>query len=657
MSNGSAQRGGFQISSWSIRNPIPTIVFFLVMTIAGVMGFQSLRVNNWPDIDFPIVVVTVTRAGAAPEELQNQVTRIVEDSVSGLGGVKHIQSYVNEGASTTVITFQLDEDLERATNDVRNAVAGVRSSLPGDVQDPIVSRVDNAQGQPLLTYVIRSDNMSPEDLSWYVDNDVAKKALAVKGVSSLTRNGGVDREIRVELDPARLAAKGVTASDISSQLASYNVNMPGGRFNSGTSEQTIRTVGGADTVTALSESRINLSNGQSVRLGDLGTVTDTWSEPRTRARYNGNEVVGFSVERTRGTSEKRVAEGVRAAVKALAASNPHVQIEEVASSVDEVNRSFDSSMEALVIGALLAVAVVFLFLRDWRATFVSAVAMPMSLLPTFYVMSLLNQSFNIVTLLALSLTIGILVDDAIVEIENIVRHMRMGKSPYRAALEAADEIGLAVIAISLTIIAIFAPASFMSGIAGQFFKQFGITVSVQVFFSLLAARFVTPVLAAYFLKHHEHDDPPPGRAMHAYTRLVTWSVKHYFITVLIGFGIFAASIWSITLLPQGFLPAQDSARSLLAMELPPGTHPAAGFVANSEAMLAFVEAQPEEFFAQPNTYRNIRGDEFTSFHSEMIIHCMNHSTFHRGQLVTLIRETGWTEKLPSTDMITYFREQ
>ena len=527
MSNGSAQRGGFQISSWSIRNPIPTIVFFLVMTIAGVMGFQSLRVNNWPDIDFPIVVVTVTRAGAAPEELQNQVTRIVEDSVSGLGGVKHIQSYVNEGASTTVITFQLDEDLERATNDVRNAVAGVRSSLPGDVQDPIVSRVDNAQGQPLLTYVIRSDNMSPEDLSWYVDNDVAKKALAVKGVSSLTRNGGVDREIRVELDPARLAAKGVTASDISSQLASYNVNMPGGRFNSGTSEQTIRTVGGADTVTALSESRINLSNGQSVRLGELGTVTDTWSEPRTRARYNGNEVVGFSVERTRGTSEKRVAEGVRAAVKALAVSNPHVQIEEVASSVDEVNRSFDSSMEALVIGALLAVAVVFLFLRDWRATLVSAVAMPMSLLPTFYVMSVLNQSFNIVTLLALSLTIGILVDDAIVEIENIVRHMREGKKPYPAAIEAADEIGLAVVATTATLIAVFAPTGFMPGIVGQFFKSFAIASCVSVFFSLVVARTLTPLMGAYLLRSDEKHDEDKPFWMDGYQKLLHWCLSGY----------------------------------------------------------------------------------------------------------------------------------
>ena len=517
--------GGFQISSWSIRNPIPTLVFFVVMTIAGILGFGQMRINNWPDIDFPIVVVTVVRSGAAPTELQNQVTRIVEDSVAGLGGVRHIQSVVNEGASTTIITFQLDTDLEKATNDVRNAVAGVRANLPSDVLDPIVSRVENAQGQPLLSYTIRAANMTPEDLSWYVDNDVAKKVLGVKGVSQLTRDGGVDREIRIELDPAKLAAQGVTAGDISQQLRNFNVNMPGGRFNAGTSEQTIRTVGGANSVQQLSDTRITLSNGGSVRLGDIAAVSDTWSEPRTRARYNGNEVVGFNIQRTRATSEVHVAEGVRTAIAALKASNPNVQIEEVSSSVKEVQRSFDTSMEALVIGAALAVFVVWLFLRDWRATLVSAVAMPMSLLPTFYVMHLLNQSFNIVTLLALSLTVGILVDDAIVEIENIVRHMREGKKPYQAAIEAADEIGLAVVATTATLIAVFAPTGFMPGIVGQFFKSFAIASCVSVFFSLVVARTLTPLMGAYLLRANpKHDNDKPFW-MDGYQAMLKWCLE------------------------------------------------------------------------------------------------------------------------------------
>jgi multidrug efflux pump subunit AcrB len=569
MATAQSPGGGFQISSWSIRNPIPTLVFFVVMTIAGILGFSQTRINNWPDIDFPLVVVTVVRSGAAPTELQNQVTRIVEDSVSGLGGVRHIQSIVNEGASTTIITFQLDTDLEKATNDVRNAVAGVRANLPSDVLDPIVSRVENAQGQPLLSYTIRAANMTPEDLSWYVDNDVAKKVLGVKGVSQLTRDGGVDREIRIELDPAKLAAQGVTAGDISQQLRSFNVNMPGGRFNAGTSEQTIRTVGGANSIQQLSDTRITLSNGGSVRLGDIATVSDTWSEPRARARFNGNEVVGFNIQRTRATSEVSVAEGVRAAIAALKASNPNVQIEEVSSSVNEVQRSFDTSMEALLIGAALAVFVVWLFLRDWRATLVSAVAMPMSLLPTFYVMHLLNQSFNVVTLLALSLTVGILVDDAIVEIENIVRHMREGKKPYQAAIEAADEIGLAVVATTATLIAVFAPTGFMPGIVGQFFKSFAIASCVSVFFSLVVARTLTPLMGAYLLRANpKHDNDKPFW-MDGYQSMLRWCLEghlkwrwyilmhgalisimlliNYLTKNMVPMGIAAAGVFAVTL--------------------------------------------------------------------------------------------------------------
>ncbi|MFT4075885.1 MAG: efflux RND transporter permease subunit [Asticcacaulis sp.] len=566
-----AEGGGFQISSWSIRNPIPTIVFFIVMTIVGILGFQSMRVNNWPDIDLPYVVVTVIRSGAAPSELQNQVTRIVEDSVSGLGGVRHIQSTVNEGASTTVVQFQLGEDLEKATNDVRNAVAGIRSDLPSDVQDPIISRVDNAAGGALLSYTIRAAEMSPEQLSWYVDNDVSKRVLAVKGVSKLTRDGGVDREIRIELDPAKLAAQGATASDISSQLRSFNVDMPGGRFNFGGQEQNIRTLGNADTVHLLAEKRIVLSSGKSVRLGDLGTVSDTWTEPRVRARYNGNEVVGFSIQRTRGTSEVAVAKGVTAAIEKLKNDNPNVRIEEVASSVTDVQRSYDASFEALIIGALLAVVVVWLFLRDWRATFVSAIAMPMSLLPTFFVMHATNQSFNVVSLLALSLTVGILVDDAIVEIENIVRHMREGKKPYQAAIEAADEIGLAVVATTATLIAVFAPTGFMPGIVGQFFKSFAVAACVSVFFSLVVARTLTPLMGAYLLRDNpKHKDDEPFW-MSTYLKMLRFSLRHKILVVFCSLAFFAGSAALVALLPSDTIPASDQSMSTMSISLPPGS--------------------------------------------------------------------------------------
>ncbi|MGZ3297728.1 MAG: efflux RND transporter permease subunit, partial [Asticcacaulis sp.] len=564
--------GRMQISSWSIRNPIPTIVFFVVMTIVGIFGFSSMRINNWPDIDFPYVVVTVIRSGAAPVELQNQVTRIVEDSVSGLGGVRHIQSTVNEGASTTVVEFQLETDLEKATNDVRNAVAGIRGNLPGDVQDPIISRVDNASGQPLLTYTIRASNMTPDQLSWYVDNDVSKRVHAVKGVAQLNRDGGVDREIRVELDPGKLAAQGATAADISNTLRNFNVNMPGGRFNSGGLEQNIRTIGIAPSVASLADMRVTLSSGKSVRLGDLGTVTDTWSEPRSRARFNGNEVVGFNIERTRGTSEVAVAAGVRQAVQKLQAENPNVQIDEVASSVVDVQRSYDTSFEALIIGAILAVVVVFLFLRDIRATFVSAVAMPMSLLPTFFVMHAVNQSFNVVSLLALSLTVGILVDDAIVEIENIVRHMRQGKAAYPASIEAADEIGMAVVATTATLIAVFAPTGFMPGIVGQFFKCFAIAACVSVFFSLVVARTLTPLMGAYLLRRKsdekEHDEP---FWMKGYLSLLGFCLRHRGLVVVCTLLFFAGSIALVATIPSDNIPASDQSMSIMSLSSPPGT--------------------------------------------------------------------------------------
>src|SRR5262249_4612754 len=402
--------------------------------------------------------------------------------------------------------------------------------------------------------------------------DVVKRALqGVRGVAQVERIGGVEREILVSLDPDRLQAAGLTAVNVSQSLRGTNVDLAGGRAGIGKNAQATRTVAGGKALNEPAGTMIPLSGGGEVRLDDLGTVTDTTADRRTFARFNGEPVVALGIKRAKGASDVVVAAAVQKRIDALKEAYPEYDLKLIDTSVKFTKGNYEAAISTLFEGALLAVIIVMLFLRDIRATIIAAVSLPLSIFPAFWVMDLLGFSLNLISFLAITLSTGILVDDAIVEIENIVRHMRMGKTPYRAALEAADEIGLAVIAISLTIIAIFAPASFMSGIAGQFFKQFGITVSVQVFFSLLAARFVTPMLAAYFMKHHGHDDPPPGRILNTYHSVVSWSVKHYFITVLIGFGIFGLSIWSIKLLPQGFLPAQDTARSLLAIELPPGS--------------------------------------------------------------------------------------
>jgi multidrug efflux pump subunit AcrB len=434
----------------------------------------------------------------------------------------------------------------------------------------LIQRVD-VIGLPIVTYAAISPGKTPEQLSYFVD-DVVKRALqGVRGVAQVERIGGVEREILVSLDPDRLQAMGLTAVNVSQSLRGTNVDVAGGRAEIGKNDQAIRTLAGATTLNDLAGTMIPLFGGGEVRLDDLGTVTDTIADRRTFARFNGEPVVALGIKRSKGASDVVVAAAVQKRIDALKIAYPDVDLKLIDTSVEYTKGNYEAAISTLFEGAILAVIIVLLFLRDLRATIIAAISLPLSIFPAFWAMDILGFSLNLVSFLAITLSTGILVDDAIVEIENIVRHMRMGKSPYRAALEAADEIGLAVIAISLTIIAIFAPASFMSGIAGQFFKQFGITVSVQVFFSLLAARFVTPMLAAYFLKHHGHDEPPPGRILRGYHGVVAWSVKHHYITVLIGLAVFAASIWSIRLLPQGFLPAQDTSRSLLAIELPPGT--------------------------------------------------------------------------------------
>ena len=573
------------ISAWSIRNPLPSIVFSIILLVLGWVSFTKLAVTRLPSADIPVISVAVSQFGAAPAELESQVTKTIEDGVSGVEGVRHISSSITDGLSLTTIQFALETNTDRALNDVKDAVTRVRANLPQNVNEPLIQRVD-VIGLPIVTYAAISPGKTPEQLSYFVD-DVVKRALqGVRNVSEVERIGGVEREILVSLDPDRLQAAGLTAVNVSQSLRGTNVDLAGGRAEIGKNDQAIRTLAGAKTLNDLAGTMIPLFGGGEVRLDDLGTVTDTIVDRRTFARFNGEPVVALGIKRSKGASDVVVAAAVQKRIDALKIAYPDVDLKLIDTSVEFTKGNYEAAISTLFEGAILAVIIVLLFLRDIRATIIAAISLPLSIFPAFWAMDILGFSLNLVSFLAITLSTGILVDDAIVEIENIVRHMRMGKSPYRAALEAADEIGLAVIAISLTIIAIFAPASFMSGIAGQFFKQFGITVSVQVFFSLLAARFVTPVLAAYFLKDHAHDDPPPGRALQAYTRLVTWSVHHYFITVLIGFGIFAASIWSITLLPQGFLPAQDTARSLLAMELPPGSQ------------LAFTEKVTEDIVAR-----------------------------------------------------------
>ncbi len=558
------------ISAWSIRKPLPSIVLSIILLLLGWSSFMKLPVTRLPSADIPIISVIVTQFGAAPSELESQVTKTIEDAVSGVEGVNHITSSITDGISVTTIQFRLETNTDRALNDVKDAVTRVRANLPANVNEPLIQRVD-VVGLPILTYAAISPGKTPEQLSWYVDDIVKRSLQGVRGVAQVERIGGVQREILVSLDPDRLQASGLTAVDVSQRLRGTNEDVAGGRAEIGGRDQAIRTLAGAKTLNQLAGTMITLPKGGEIRLDDLGIVTDTIADRRTFARFNGEPVVAFGIKRSAGASDVVVAKAVEKRIDELKSTHPEVELKLIDTSVDFTLGNYEAAIHTLFEGAFLAVVVVALFLRNFRATIIAAVSLPLSIFPAFWVMDMLGFSLNLVSFLAITLSTGILVDDAIVEIENIERHMQMGKSPYQAAIDAADEIGLAVIAISLTIVAIFAPASFMSGIAGQFFKQFGITVSVQVLFSLLAARLVTPMLAAYFLRPSKHVEKPPGPILRGYTNLVRWSVKHYLVTLLVGFLIFVGSILSIKLLSQGFLPAQDTARSVLAIELAPGT--------------------------------------------------------------------------------------
>jgi multidrug efflux pump subunit AcrB len=581
----------FPVSAWAIKKPLPSIVLFLVLTVLGLYGFAKLPITRFPNIDAPFVSVTVTQAGAAPAELETQVTKKVEDAVAGLLGVKHITSSVAEGVSTSTIEFRLEVSADRALNDVKDAIARIRSDLPRTIDEPVTQRVDIA-GLPIVTYAARAPQMSVEELSWFVDDVIARDLQGIRGVSKIERVGGVEREIRVTLDPDRLAAFGATAAEVNRQLRATHVDLAGGRGEIAGREQSIRTLAGTDTLAELAGTAIALSGGRKVRLDELGAVSDGPAERRTFARINGEPVVAFAVSRSKGASDATLEKLVRARIAALQARHPDVAIQQIDTYVAYTLGNYHSAMASLVEGALLAVVVVLVFLRNWRATLITACALPLAIVPTFFAMDLMGFSLNLVSLLAITLVTGILVDDAIVEIENIVRHMQMGKSPWQAALEAADEIGLAVVAITLTIIAVFAPVSFMGGIVGQYFKQFGLTVAAAVFFSLLVARLITPMMAAYFMRPVPHREGPPGRTMALYLRAIGWSARHRFATVGLGLAIFAGSVLSTQALPAGFLPGEDAARSLLVVELPPGARLADTEAATS-AIAERLRARPE----------------------------------------------------------------
>jgi multidrug efflux pump subunit AcrB len=570
-------------SAWSIRNPVAPLLAFVLLMMLGYQSFNALPITRFPNIDVPLVAVSANQPGAAPAEMETQVTKVIEDAVSGITGVKNVTSSVLDGNSTTAIEFRMEIPTDKAVSDVKDAIDRIKADLPADVEAPNVTRID-VEGQAIMTFAVSSANMTFEELSYFVD-DVIKRGLQGKpGVGKVDRYGGADREIRIALDPVKLGSFGVTAQSVSQQLKITNTNQGGGRADFGSGEQAIRTMGDAGDVARLAATPIALPSGRHVVLSDLGSVTDTTAELRSFSRLGSDQVVTFSVFRAKGASEVSVAATVNAELDKIRAAHPEATIKMIDDTVFYTQGNYDAAIHTLLEGALLAVIVVMIFLRNWRATLISAIALPLSAVPTFWVMNMLGFSLNLVSFLSLTLATGILVDDAIVEIENIARHIRMGKTPFKAAIDAADEIGLAVIATTSTIIAVFVPVSFMPGIPGQYFRQFGITVAVAVAFSLLVARLITPMMAAYFMKTSDggtEEGHKDGWIMKGYIAFVsastgTWHwgrirFGRYYLTLIAAIAAVIYSLFLLAQVPGSFIPPEDASRITVSVELPPGS--------------------------------------------------------------------------------------
>ena len=583
-------------SALSIRHPVPAILLFALLTLAGLLAFRSNAIQDFPDIELPIVNVVASLPGAAPAQLETEVARKIEGSVATLQGIKNIYTKVLDGQVTVTVEFVLEKNLSDAVNDVRDAVARVRADLPADVRDPSVTKVSTA-GRPILTFSVTATPNAAgavpdvQEISWFIDNTVTKQLLAVKGVGAIKRIGGVTREILIELDTARMTALRVTAIDVSRRLRQVQQEAPGGRGDISGAEQSVRTIATVKTAAELALMDIPLDDGRRVRLDQIAAVHDSVAEPRAIATQDGQPVVGFEIARTKGFGELMVAEGVRDAVRQLQAAHPQLRIAQVIDNAQPVEENYDGSMLLLYEGAALAVLVVLWFLRDWRATFVAASALPLSVIPTFLAMSWFGYTINTVTLLSLALVVGVLVDDAIVEIENIARHLQMGKTPMQAAFEAADEIGMAVIATTFTLVAVFLPTAFMGGVPGLFFKQFGWTAAVAVLSSLVVARLLTPMMSAYLLKPAKHTQPEDGWLMRTYLGVMRWCLRYRWVTAIASALFFVASLSLVPLLPTGFIPPADRGQTQITVELPPGSTLAETTAAAEQARLAAMKVK------------------------------------------------------------------
>lgn len=558
-------------ATWSVRNPIPNILLFFFLTVAGIWGFKHTNIQNFPDLDLPMVTVVLLQPGAAPAQMETEVARPVEDSMVTLQGLRHLRTSINDGRVSITAEFELERPVNEALQDVKDAVDRVRNVLPTDVQEPQINKVNTGPGGTILTYAVSNPGMDEEALSWFTDDVIAHAAMSVPGAANFTRIGGVSREVQVTVDPVQMNALGVTTSDISRALKRIQQDASGGRGQLGGAEQGVRTLATVKRAQELENLSISMADGRFLQLNQVATVRDTTAERTQVALINGKPSVGFEIARTKGYDEKKIADGMEAAIAELKKQHPGLEVTLIRSVVKVTMHQYAGSMQMLIEGAILAVIVIWWFLRDWRATVLGAVALPLSIIPAFAVMYLADFSLNTITLLGLAVVVGILVDDAVVEVENIARHLHAGKSVKDATIEAVNEIALAVIATTATLVAVFLPTALMTGISGLVFKQFGWTVVAAVVASLLVARLVTPMMAIWILKSG-HREPPEGFLMRTYMKSIRWCLTHRKTTVAGGVVFFFGTLSLVPMMSTSFMPPEDYGFVIINVEMPPGTN-------------------------------------------------------------------------------------
>ncbi|HMM19275.1 MAG TPA: efflux RND transporter permease subunit [Selenomonadales bacterium] len=592
-----------KLTEISLKRPVFATVTILALVVLGLFSYMSLNVDEYPDVEIPVVAVTVNYPGAAPEQVATKVTQKVEETVSVVPGVEHISSTVKEGTSTTVIQFTMETSAATAAQDVRDKVGRLAGVLPDDADAPIVTRFDPSE-MPIASIAITGP-VSQRELTILAKDDVADRLEAINGVAAINMQGGIDREIQIHMNSDKVNAYGLTIQDVVNSLRSENMETPGGKVTDGKRETSLRAVGNITSPDQFLDLPIARRDGVQLYLSNFATVSDTTKTVTSVTKFNDTPAIGLDIMKQSGSNTVQVVDNVKKELEKIQKDLPAgVTLTLVRDNSKNIKDSIHDVLFNLVLGGVLAVAIVFLFLGNWRSTIISAIAIPTSIITSFAVMKLLDFTLNTVSLLALSLAVGLLIDDAIVVIENIVRHMEMGKDKYSAAADGTAEIGLAVTATTLTLVAVFLPVGMMTGIIGQFFKQFGITVAVSVLVSLFVAFTLTPMLSAKYLVATEREaDNAFSRAWGKWNRkfdqltvrygeFLKYALGHRKIIMVMAVVLFVGSLGLLPFLGSTFVPDADNGEITIAATVDPGMSPqAVGEIADHMARI--VRERPE----------------------------------------------------------------